>query len=259
MKTQPFQVIPVIDVRHGQAVHAVAGDRANYQPLISPLCPDADPGSLASGYRKLFEFKTLYVADLDGIEGRGANLQLISKVSAPFETLCIWFDGGLSEPALSFIKKPAHSLRAGIAPETLHLYPPAKVVGTFVIGSETNVTGDILKSISAEAMKTLVLSLDFKKGAFDGDRSVLEIVPEWNGRIIVMTLDRVGTNGGPDLARLIEIIGQAKASRGVFAAGGIRNLDDLKAVRDAGASGALIASALHAGQIKTGDLEEIAG
>jgi phosphoribosylformimino-5-aminoimidazole carboxamide ribonucleotide (ProFAR) isomerase len=51
----------------------------------------------------------------------------------------------------------------------------------------------------------------------------------------------------------------AGPTRRVFAAGGVRNMDDIRALRDAGAAGVLVASALHEGNIKTGDLQEIAG
>ena len=49
------------------------------------------------------------------------------------------------------------------------------------------------------------------------------------------------------------------AARRVYAAGGVRNRADLEALRAAGAAGALVATALHAGTIKAGDLVEIAG
>ena len=39
----------------------------------------------------------------------------------------------------------------------------------------------------------------------------------------------------------------------------LRNLADLEALRAAGAAGALVATALHAGTITAGDLEKIAG
>jgi phosphoribosylformimino-5-aminoimidazole carboxamide ribotide isomerase len=73
-----------------------------------------------------------------------------------------------------------------------------------------------------------------------------------------MTLDRVGSDGGPDIERLQDIIRRA-GSRRIYAAGGIRDRADLDRVRAAGAAGALIASALHARKISAGDLKEIAG
>jgi phosphoribosylformimino-5-aminoimidazole carboxamide ribotide isomerase len=77
--------------------------------------------------------------------------------------------------------------------------------------------------------------------------------------MIVMTLARVGTGGGPDVARVEDIARRAGAGRRVYAAGGVRDPADLRAIRDAGASGALVATALHEGKIKAGDLREIAG
>ena len=48
----------------------------------------------------------------------------------------------------------------------------------------------------------------------------------WPARVIVMTLDRVGSGGGPDVARLQDIASRA-GSRRVYAAGGIRDRADL--------------------------------
>ena len=71
-----MDVIPVIDVRHGLAVAAVRGQRADYRPLVTPLAAGSDPADIARGYAALFTFPVLYVADLDGIEGRGRNVGL---------------------------------------------------------------------------------------------------------------------------------------------------------------------------------------
>jgi phosphoribosylformimino-5-aminoimidazole carboxamide ribotide isomerase len=81
----------------------------------------------------------------------------------------------------------------------------------------------------------------------------------WPADVIVMTLTRVGADAGPDIALARDIAARAGLGRRVFAAGGVRNVDDLKRLADAGIAGALVATALHTGQIKTGDLEEIAG
>jgi phosphoribosylformimino-5-aminoimidazole carboxamide ribotide isomerase len=63
-----------------------------------------------------------------------------------------------------------------------------------------------------------------------------------------MTLARVGSGEGPDLARLGQIMGKNPGHR-LYAAGGVRDLDDLKGLNDAGAAGVLVASALHDGRI----------
>ncbi len=54
-----MQIIPVIDVRHGQAVRAVRGDRSNYRPIVTPLAASADPLEVARGYLRLFPFQAV--------------------------------------------------------------------------------------------------------------------------------------------------------------------------------------------------------
>ena len=81
-----MDVIPVIDIRHGTAVRAVAGDRANYRPLVSPLCAGSEPGDVARGLMALHPFPVIYVADLDAIEGRDANLALSGELARAHPT-----------------------------------------------------------------------------------------------------------------------------------------------------------------------------
>ena len=66
-----MDVIPVLDVQDGVVVRAVRGDSANYRPLETPLAATSDPVDVAKGLRALYPFRRLYVADLDGIAGRG--------------------------------------------------------------------------------------------------------------------------------------------------------------------------------------------
>jgi phosphoribosylformimino-5-aminoimidazole carboxamide ribotide isomerase len=76
--------------------------------------------------------------------------------------------------------------------------------------------------------------------------------------VIVMTLARVGSSAGPDVQRVADIVGRA-GKRRVYAAGGVRDRDDIDALRGAGAAGVLLATALHSGTITAGDLVMIAG
>ena len=75
-----------------------------------------------------------------------------------------------------------------------------------------------------------------------------------HSRVIVMTLARVGSGAGPDLARFAAIRSIA-GGRELYAAGGVRDARDLSALKAAGASGALIATALHEQRIVAADLE----
>ena len=75
----------------------------------------------------------------------------------------------------------------------------------------------------------------------------------WPRDVIVMTLARVGSGAGPDLARLSEI--QAKApQRSIYAAGGVRDVADLAALSKLGVAGALVATSLHDGRLTGADI-----
>ena len=100
-----------------------------------------------------------------------------------------------------------------------------------------------------------MLSLDFRDDAFQGPREILADPALWPRRIIVMTLGRVGSAAGPDLARLAKIRAIA-SGREIYAAGGVRDTADLSALKASGASGALIATALHERRIVGTDLKD---
>ena len=67
----------------------------------------------------------------------------------------------------------------------------------------------------------------------------------WHSTFEVTAIDRDGLLGGPDLDLLrgLTRLGMAR----VIASGGIRDLDDVLAVRDLGCAGAIVGRALYAG------------
>jgi len=227
-----MQVIPVIDIRNGAVVRAVAGRRSDYAPIVTPLARSADPNDVARGLMSLHYFDALYIADLDAIEGRGGNVAAISSLAAMFPDARLWVDAGLRRIAQADL-----------------LWRDAPNVD-FVLGSESLEDAEELEA--ARSDPRLILSLDFSSDGFLGDPRLRE--PRfWPRRIIVMTLARVGAGQGPDVARLTEIIARAEG-RSVYAAGGLRDLDDLRALEKAGAAGALVATALHDGRLTRDDL-----
>lgn len=237
-----MQIIPVIDVKDGVVVAARGGDRANYLPIVTPLAPGAcDAVAVARGYLSLARFSVLYMADLDGIAGRQANRDVVARLAHELPNLDLWIDHGASRPEE--------------VDEIVSAHPRARVV----IGSETLGQLQALTDLMTVHADRVALSLDFKGDTLLGPESLLYDPVSWPQRIIVMTLAAVGADAGPDLDRVAEIVGRAGPGRRVFAAGGVRNTTDVVALARIGAAGVLVASALHAGKLKAGDLEEIAG
>ncbi len=233
-----MEIIPVIDVRRGQVVRAIAGDRANYQSLVSPLVASSDPLDVAAGLMALYPFPVIYVADLDGIEGRGADRGLILRLLSVVRGK-LWIDSGVSRP---------------IDVVDLLALSRTKVV----VGSETGVTAAELQALTTSFGHRLVLSLDFRGETFVGDPDVLATPGCWPDCVIAMTLGAVGRSAGPDLARLSQVRALHTAAK-LYAAGGIRDIGDIENARQAGAAGVLIASALHAQTITADDLCEVTG
>ena len=98
-----------------------------------------------------------------------------------------------------------------------------------------------------------VLSLDFQGDAFLGPPELLASPQLWPHRIIAMTLARVGSSLGPDLNRLRGLVALAPGGQW-YAGGGVRHADDLRALAQLGMSGALVATALHAGALNQSTL-----
>ncbi len=230
-----MQVIPVIDLKGGEVVRARMGDRASYRPIESPLSPTSDAVDVVRGLLAVYPFPTLYVADLDAIQGAGDNLRALRRIRSGFPALHMWVDNGAADPA---------ALEALIGAD----------LGEPVIGSESQRDGALIAR-HTDSMR-VVLSLDFRGRAFQGPEEILAEPGRWPRRVIVMTLARVGSGGGPDLERFAAIRSIAEG-REIYAAGGVRDGADLSALKAAGAAGALIATALHDGRVGRADLAAV--
>ena len=265
-----MDVIPVIDVRMGVAVKAIAGDRANYKPLATPLCEGSDPRAVLDGLMALHPFPVIYVADLDGIEGCGSNLELVSSLVGRVESVVAEQRSALGETRhlRQAVGSRKGSTRPTDAPFALWVDTGARSSGDVaallkragvccVIGSETGIGPEEFTALDALFPGRLVLSLDFRADGYVGDPALLADPARWPSRVIAMTLAKVGGGQGPDLGRITDLK-QRAGDRLIYAAGGIRNRADLDAAAAAGAAGALISSALHAQTITAADLRSAA-
>lgn len=223
-------IIPVLDLCRGQVVHACRGLREHYQPIRSLLVRSSEPVDVVAAFLNLFPFTTLYMADLDAILGEGENRPIIERLAGEFQSTTFWLDAGVAtlEAVLSWSC-------------TNNLHP--------VLGSESLSDLSLLESLHAQRLiRSVILSLDFLNDHPLGPRGLFERVDLWPKRLIAMSLDHVGGAAGPDYKR-IEAIRRLAPDRELFAAGGVRGLDDLKALARLGACGVLVASALHDGRI----------
>ncbi|GIW11555.1 MAG: hypothetical protein KatS3mg061_2612 [Dehalococcoidia bacterium] len=110
-----------------------------------------------------------------------------------------------------------------------------------------------LRALAARFGPRLALSLDARQGKLasrgwvaTSERRVEELATEAGqlgiGCLIVTDITQDGTLAGPNLALIAAV--RAASGLAVIAAGGIRSLDDLAAVKRAGAAGAILGRAL---------------
>ena len=225
-------IIPVMDIQGGQVVHARSGRRVDYRPVQSPLCRDARPISVLQAFLEIYPFETIYMADLDAIEGKGNNEAVMEELSVMFPGLTVWLDRGNRET------------RQGTEQRRWTVKP--------VIGSETGINPAGVSRLLA-VHGDAVLSLDFLGEFLSGDPELLARADLWPENIIVMCLHRVGTDQGPDTA-LLDRIRSYAAGRRIFLGGGIRHHGDLVQLREEGVAGVLVATALHSRRITRADI-----
>ncbi len=232
--TPTMEIIPVIDLKSGIVVHARRGARDEYAPLRSPLVDGCDPVTVARALGSVCRTRRLYVADLDSLAGAPVDEATVGAVAAVAEP---WVDAGAVTA-----DRAAALARAGVV---------RNIVGTESLGGDVD-------ALRRSGGPPLVLSIDLRDGRLISPR------PELAGRepvtaaplaaargareLLVIDLARVGSGSGPPLRAVAELAA-ALPGLPIYAGGGVRDDADLQALAAAGATGALVATALHEGRV----------
>ena len=218
-------IIPVLDVQRGQLVQAVGGVRREYRPLVSTLTESADPERVAQGLRERYQFRSFYLADLDAIAGWALALSVYRRLADT--GIDLWVDAGIADvpTALAALDHGA---------------------GRVIVALESLVEPSILSRLLADYGPGRVM--------FSLDRPPLELaewaVGEGVTELIVLDLAAVGRSEGPPVLGLCREVHARYPCVTIYAGGGVRGEEDLAALAEAGVTGALVATALHRGQLR---------
>lgn len=229
-----FTVLPALDVAAGRlATWTRAGARPQAAADGDPL--EAARRAIAAGAR------WLHLVDLDRAGGgRPSTLALVGETAAL--GVKVQASGGV--------------VGAAEVDEVLGAGAARAVLASAALGDEAAVA-----SLAAACGERLLVGLEVVGGrivgrgpkATDLDLDLAStlgwLAAAGAAGFVVTALDRVGALEGPD-AGLVRRV--ARAGRPVIAAGGIRSLDDLRRVREAGAVGAIVGRAWLEGPL---DLE----
>ena len=243
MEESHLKIVPVIDVLNGITVHAIRGERRHYRPLRSVLCSSVDPLDMVLTFDSL-GFDRLYLADLDAILGKSTNFALYQRIKTE-TSLDFMVDAGIAETI-----KAEKLLNAGVS--------------KIVIGTETLRSLDFVnQAVKFFGEDRVVVSIDLKRGEV---MSVSENIKSINpiplaqtlekigvSQIILLDLDRVGTEHGANLEVLKGVLKKTKVK--LLVGGGIRSIQDLEQLKNLGVSGALVATALHNGKLKVDEMQ----
>ena len=220
-------------------VQGLRGDRQHYHAVRSGLVAGSNPVAIADALCRECGGKAVYVADLDALEGRGDQREVIRELREDLGAEP-WVDAGVSDSAAA-----SRLLEAGAA--------------RIIVGTETLTDIDSLRTIRMVLPAAqLLVSVDMD------DHGVLSRCSELSGRpplaaidllaneevteVILLALRHVGTGAGPDLETLRAVRGAFPDLR-LITGGGVRTAEDLRALAEAGADGVLLATALHRGWI----------
>jgi phosphoribosylformimino-5-aminoimidazole carboxamide ribotide isomerase len=229
-----MRIIPVIDVMNGQAVRAVGGRREMYQPIRSRLTTSTDPLEVAEALLQAAGSDELYLADIDALLGHRPHLNWVKSLTD--RGIRVMVDAGLK-----------------VAEDAI---PIAATGASVVVGTETlSNFRELATLVQAWEPDRVWLSIDMRNGVVLGaegspTKTAARAVALGVTRLLVLELARVGTGLGTGTVALCSGIRSQFPEIELLAGGGIRNQADVDALTQAGASGVLVASALHDGALR---------
>ncbi len=222
-------IIPVLDLKNGEAVSGKSGMRKTYTPLKTVFHNSSDPVAITQALKDE-GYKRIYIADLDAINGSGSNLQIVGEIN---NILPVMLDSGVN--SFKEIEKILD------------------IVNKVIIATETIKSLDDLDTIFSQSIKQdLVMSVDIKDRHILGKhikadfndilRKIQKIEPL---EVILLDISRVGTINGFDHA-LVDSFNIIESE--LILGGGI-TAEDIKELNVLGVQNFLVGTALHKGII----------
>ena len=217
---EDMELILAVDLAGGLVVHGKSGMRAGYRPLTWGLAPSAEPEAYLSALAPRY----LYIADLESLEGRAPQDDLVRRCAAMVERC--YLDRGMRSPAEC-------AAVPGVTP---------------VVGTET--AAKTIEDLAA--YRGGYLSIDVKGGrVLPWGISPAEMLRRASAfsfeGCILLNISDVGTERGLDREEL-EAMRACYPGRLLYG-GGVAGTDDIHLLADAGFDGAIVATAVHRGTV----------
>ena len=225
-----FEVIPAVDMQEGEVVQLVQGERGTEKRYGNPV--EAAREWVDQGA------ETLHLVDLDGaFEGERQNADAVERVVDAVD-VDLQLGGGIrtAEDAVDLLERGLDRV----------------ILGTAAVQNP-----DIVAEISDEHPRSVVVSLDAKDGevvvegwtegtGLDPAEAAGRYEDLGAGAILFTDVDVEGRLEGVQTDPVREVIEAVDVP--VVASGGVASIDDVLALREAGAAAVVVGSALYEGE-----------
>lgn len=227
-----MQIIPAVDIKDGRCVRLFQGDYDQMTVF------DHDPVAVARKWEKLGA-ERLHVVDLDGAKaGRPVNAQVVFAIVRAIG-IPVQLGGGLRDHAA--------------IDAALNLGVERVILGTVALREP-----QLIEKLVVQYGQRIVVGVDARDGwvAAQGWTETSHIKADdlvsrmgaLGVRTVVYTdIGRDGTLGGPDVEGVLELVQVGGPE--IIASGGVRNADDVLALANTGAAGAIVGKALYTGSL----------
>ncbi|MFC3477686.1 1-(5-phosphoribosyl)-5-[(5-phosphoribosylamino)methylideneamino]imidazole-4-carboxamide isomerase [Halobacterium litoreum] len=238
MAFDSFAVVPAVDMQDGEVVQLVQGERGTERRYGDPV--DAATRWVDAGA------DILHLVDLDGaFEGARANADAVERILDATD-VDVQVGGGIRTAA-----------------DAIDLLD--RGVDRVILGTAAVENPDVVGEISAEYPGSVMVSLDAKDGEV-----VVEGWTEGTGLDPVEAAERYADLGaGSILFTNVDVEGKQEGVRTepvrdladsvdipVIASGGVATVDDVVALKDAGAAGVVVGTALYEGNFTLEEAKE---
>ncbi|CDG64694.1 hisA/hisF family protein [Methanobacterium sp. MB1] len=222
-------IIPVMDIKNNIAVSGKSGNRDEYQPLKTVFAPSAHPLEIVKALKEKGA-QELYIADLDSIEHKGSNLDLVGKIN---KLLPVMLDCGAHDPE-SVTKALKFADKVIVATETLKSMD------------------DLHQTFAKVDRQQIILSIDLVQGQIysrnmdlDWEKLRENLERLKPSQIIILDISKVGTRKGVDW----DVLDQLSGLGSIILGGGITS-NDLEDISRKGVSKVLVGTDLHSGKME---------
>ena len=224
-------VIPAIDLRGGRAVRLRRGDPSE------ETASDEDPVALAQRFQEEGA-RRLHVIDLDAALGEGDNRATIREICRNV-VVPVQVGGGI---------RSMDEMRA--------VSDDGAARG--ILGTAAAADASFVARIVEEFAERVVVAVDVRGGRVmtngwreegpELEPTLAALDAAGTPRFLVTAIARDGTLEGPDLTLYRQVL--ALTERPVIASGGVRNADDVWALRDVGCEAVVTGKALYERTLK---------